>query len=69
MPILCYSRRPTPSGMSIMKRVRTDEIQLEKIVSETDEQITKLAQNQSNVQSDISEFSHFNLWYCWYNTH
>ena len=56
MPIVCYSRRPTPSGMSIMKRVRTDEIQLEKIVSETDEQITKLAQNQSTVQSDISEF-------------
>lgn len=38
-----------------MKRVRTDEIQLEKIVSETDEQISRLAHNQSKVEADIGK--------------
>ncbi|KAF6037316.1 RBM41 [Bugula neritina] len=46
------SRKTTPSGMAILKRVRLDDAPVEKIISETDEQIQKLYETQTSI--DVS---------------
>ncbi|XP_067948943.1 RNA-binding protein 41-like [Watersipora subatra] len=46
------SRKATPSGMSIVKRIRTDEVPVEKIVSETDDQVHRLYDRQT--ETDVS---------------
>ena len=51
----CCSRKATPSGMAIAKRIRSDIAPTEKIVSEADEQLKKLVETQMKKRIDIGK--------------
>jgi len=57
------SRKATASGMTIAKRVRADEGPLEKITTETDEQIKELVQAQSHKDVTLGKYEQcFTFW-------